>query len=47
MYSDDGKMDPKGAQAVLEVFSQSSAEVKNAHIDVSKTFTNAFAEKAK
>ena len=47
MYSNDGKMDPKGAQAVLDVFSQSSAEVKNAHIDLSKTFTNAFAEKAK
>jgi sulfonate transport system substrate-binding protein len=47
MYSNDGKMDPKGAQAVLDVFSQSSPEVKNAHIDLSKTFTNAFAEKAK
>ena len=47
MYSNDGRMDPKGAQAVLDVFSQSSAEVKNAHIDLSKTFTNAFAEKAK
>jgi sulfonate transport system substrate-binding protein len=47
MYSTDGKMDPKGAQAVLAVFSQSSPEVKNAHIDLSQTFTNAFAEKAK
>ncbi len=47
MYSTDGKMDPKGAQAVLAVFSQSSPEVKNAHIDLSRTFTNAFAEKAK
>lgn len=46
MYSKDGKMDPKGAEAVLAVFSQSSPEVKNAHIDLSKTFTNAFAEKA-
>ena len=46
MYSDDGKMDPKGAQAVLNVFSQSSPAVKNAHIDLSKTYTNAFVEKA-
>jgi NitT/TauT family transport system substrate-binding protein len=46
MYSNDGKMDPKGAQAVLDVFSQSSPDVKNAHIDLSKTYTNAFAEKA-
>src|SRR5690348_9935156 len=34
MYSNDGRMDPKGAEAVLAVFSQSSPEVKNAHIDV-------------
>jgi NitT/TauT family transport system substrate-binding protein len=46
MYSDDGKMDPKGAAAVLAVFSQSSPAVKNAHIDLSKTYTNAFVEKA-
>jgi NitT/TauT family transport system substrate-binding protein len=42
MYSDTGRMDPKGAQAVLEVFSQSSPEVKNAKIDLSKTYTNKF-----
>ena len=30
MYSTTGKMDPKGAQAVLDVFSQSSPEVKAA-----------------
>jgi NitT/TauT family transport system substrate-binding protein len=46
MYSNDGKMDPKGAEAVLAVFSQSSPEAKNAHIDLSKTYSNAFAEKA-
>ncbi len=46
MYSLTGKMDPKGAQAVLDVFSQSSQEVKNAKIDLSKTYTNAFIEKA-
>ncbi|MEW6451590.1 MAG: ABC transporter substrate-binding protein [Pseudomonadota bacterium] len=47
MYSLTGKMDPKGAQAVLDVFSQSSPEVKNAKIDLSKTYTNKFVEQAK
>jgi NitT/TauT family transport system substrate-binding protein len=44
MYSTTGKMDPKGAQAVLDVFSQSSPEVKNAKIDLSKTYTNKFVD---
>jgi NitT/TauT family transport system substrate-binding protein len=47
MYSTTGRMDPKGAQAVLAVFSQSSAEVRNAKIDLSKTYTNKFVEQAK
>jgi NitT/TauT family transport system substrate-binding protein len=46
MYSTTGKMDPKGAQAVLDVFSQSSADVRNAKIDLSKTYTNKFVEQA-
>ena len=46
MYSTPGRMDPKGAQAVLDVFSQSSPEVKNAKIDLSKTYTNKFVEQA-
>ena len=46
MYSTTGKMDPKGAQAVLDVFSQSSPEVKNAKIDLSKTYTNKFVDTA-
>src|SRR5258707_1045960 len=46
MYSTTGKMDPKRAQAVLDVFSQSSPEVKNAKIDLSKTYTNKFVEAA-
>lgn len=46
IYSKTGKMDPKGAEAVLAVFSQSVPEVAAAHIDLSKTYTNAFAEKA-
>jgi NitT/TauT family transport system substrate-binding protein len=39
-------MDPKGADAVLAVFSQSSPEVANAKIDLSKTYTNKFVEQA-
>jgi NitT/TauT family transport system substrate-binding protein len=46
MYSTTGKMDPKGAQAVLDVFSQSSPAVRDAKIDVSKTYTNKFVEQA-
>src|SRR5450755_1679300 len=47
MYSETGKMDPKGAAAVLAVFSQSSPEVAKANVDVAKTFTNKFVEQAK
>jgi NitT/TauT family transport system substrate-binding protein len=47
MYSETGRMDPKGADAVLAVFSQSSPEVAAAHVDVSKTYTNSFVEHAK
>src|SRR5712691_4194378 len=46
MYSTTGRMDHKGAEAVLDVFSQSSPEVKNAKIDLSKTYTNRFVEAA-
>ena len=46
MYSTTGAMDPKGAEAVLAVFSQSSPEVANAKIDLSKTYTNKFVEQA-
>jgi NitT/TauT family transport system substrate-binding protein len=47
MFSETGKMDPKGADAVLAVFSVGSPEVANAHVDVSKTFTNKYVEQAK
>jgi NitT/TauT family transport system substrate-binding protein len=47
MYSETGKMDPKGADAVLAVFSESSPEVAKANIDVQKTWTNKFVEQAK
>lgn len=46
MYSKTGRMDPKGAEAVLAVFSQSSPAVKNAKIDLSKTYTNKFVDAA-
>ena len=46
MYSQTGKMDPKGADAVLAVFSVGSPEVAKANIDVSKTYTNKFVDSA-
>jgi NitT/TauT family transport system substrate-binding protein len=46
MYSTTGRMDPKGAEAVLSVFSQSSPEVAKAKIDLAKTYTNKFVEQA-
>ena len=46
MYSTTGRMDPKGAEAVLAVFSQSVPEVAKAHIDLSKTYTNTYVEEA-
>lgn len=46
MYSQTGAMDPKGAEAVLAVFSLGSPEVAKANIDVTKTYTNAFVEAA-
>jgi NitT/TauT family transport system substrate-binding protein len=47
MYSTTGLMDPKGAEAVLAVFSASSPDVAKANIDVTKTYTNAFVDQAK
>jgi len=47
MYSETGKMDPKGADAVLAVFSESSPEVAKANVDLSKTYTNKYVEQAK
>jgi NitT/TauT family transport system substrate-binding protein len=46
MYSQTGAMDPKGAAAVLAVFSEGSPDVAKAHIDVTKTYTNKFVEQA-
>jgi NitT/TauT family transport system substrate-binding protein len=47
MYSETGKMDPKGADAVLAVFSEGSPEVAKANIDVTKTYTNKFVDQVK
>jgi NitT/TauT family transport system substrate-binding protein len=47
MFSETGKMDPKGADAVLAVFSVGSPEVAKANIDVTKTYTNKFVDRAK
>ena len=46
MYSKTGQMDPKGADAVLAVFSEGSPEVAKANIDVTKTYTNKFVDEA-
>jgi NitT/TauT family transport system substrate-binding protein len=46
MYSTTGLMDPKGAEAVLNVFKIGSPDVAKANIDITKTYTNAFVEKA-
>jgi cell division protein FtsI/penicillin-binding protein 2 len=42
-----GLMDPKGAETVLAVFSAGSPDVAAANIDLSRTYTNAFVEKAR
>jgi NitT/TauT family transport system substrate-binding protein len=47
LYSETGLMDPKGAAAVLAVFSESSPEVAKANVDLSKTYTNKFVEQVK
>ena len=46
MISTDGVMDPAAAEAVLKVMSFNSAEIADADIDLSKTYTNEFVEKA-
>ena len=47
MYSRTGKMDPKGADAVLAVFSEGSPDFAKANVDLGRTFTNKFVELAK
>jgi len=45
-FSTTGLMDPKGADAVLAVFSEFVPEIKNAKIDVTTTYTDEFVKKA-
>ena len=45
-FSKTGLMDPKGAEAVLTVFSEFVPEIKNAHIDVKTTYTDEYVKKA-
>jgi NitT/TauT family transport system substrate-binding protein len=45
-FSSTGLMDPKGAEAVLAVFSEFVPEIKSANIDVKKTYTDEFVKKA-
>ncbi|HZP78571.1 MAG TPA: ABC transporter substrate-binding protein [Pseudolabrys sp.] len=47
MYSTTGKMDPKGAEAVLALFSLGSPDVAKANIDLSKTYTNSYVDAKK
>ena len=46
MYSLTGKMDPKGAEAVLAVFAQSSEAHRTTKVDLSKTYTNKYVDAA-
>lgn len=46
MFSHTGRMDPKGAEAVLAVFAQSVPEIAKAKIDLSKTYTNKYVDQA-
>jgi NitT/TauT family transport system substrate-binding protein len=45
-FSTTGLMDPKGAAAVLAVFSEFVPEIKNAKMDITATYTDEFAKKA-
>jgi NitT/TauT family transport system substrate-binding protein len=45
-FSKTGIMDPKGAEAVLTVFSEFVPEIKNAHIDVRTTYNDDYVKKA-
>ena len=47
MFSDTGRMDPKGAKTVLSVFEQNSAAIAHATIDIGKTYTNRFVDHSK
>ena len=42
MYSQDGIMDAEGAEAARTLLAQSMDKVRDAKIDLSKTYTNEF-----
>ncbi|WP_171656067.1 ABC transporter substrate-binding protein [Paenibacillus foliorum] len=47
MFTTDGKMPAGGPEKVLEVLNISTPQLKDAKIDLSKTFTNEFVDKVK
>jgi len=47
MYSQTGKMDPKGADAVLAVNSEGSPDFAKANVDLSRTVANKFVDLAR
>ncbi len=47
MFTADGKMPSDGPEKVLDVLTTSKPELKSAKVDLSKTFTNTFVDKAK
>ena len=47
MYSPDGRFAPEGEEIAYKVLKQFDPAVQNATIDVTKTYTNAFVDKAK
>ncbi|RQR30760.1 ABC transporter substrate-binding protein [Burkholderia sp. Bp9142] len=46
MYSPDGKMPAGGPETVLKVLSEFNPNIKGRHIDLSRTFTNDFVNRA-
>ena len=44
MYSIDGRMNPKSAEAVENVLAGSLEKVRAANVDLSKTYTNQFVQ---
>ena len=46
MYSRDGLIKPEGMQTALDILHRFSPELKDAQIDLSKTWDPRFAEKA-
>lgn len=46
MFSPTGRFEPSGLKNALKVLSLSDPEVANAHIDLSKTFTNQYVKQA-